>query len=182
MMIKRCLLPVLLTGLALTQTVGAIELGDQAPPLAINQWIKGKAVDLSKGKGSNFFVVEFWATWCPPCRTTIPHLTELQKKLKDRGVVVIGISEEPAEKVKPFVESMTNQMDYIVAVDDNQKTAAAYMQAFGVGTIPHAFLVDKSGAVVWHGSPMMGLDKVIDEVMTGKYDLETPKKMGKITK
>jgi thiol-disulfide isomerase/thioredoxin len=180
MMTTRHFLPVLLAALAFTQAAPAAGLGDPAPALAINQWIKGKPVDLTKGKGTNLFVVEFWATWCPPCRTTIPYLTELQKKLKDKGVVIIGISDEAVEKVKPFVASMTDQMDYIVAVDDNQKTAAAYMQAFGVGTIPHAFVVDKSGAVAWHGSPMMGLDKALEDMLAGTYDIETPKRMDRI--
>jgi thiol-disulfide isomerase/thioredoxin len=151
--------------------VSAAELGMPAPALNVTEWVKGKAVDLNEGKGKNIYVVEFWATWCPPCRASIPHLTELQKKFKDKGVIVIGVSDETVAEVKPFVTKMGTKMEYTVAVDKNDKTSAAYMGAFGVGGIPHAFVVDKTGAIVWHGHPMGGLDKAIEAVLEGK----TPK-------
>ena len=80
--------------LAFATSIFAADLGDEAKALKISDWVKGDAVDLAKGKGEKIYVVEFWATWCPPCLTTIPHLTELQKKFKDQGVVVIGVSGE----------------------------------------------------------------------------------------
>src|SRR5688572_28676628 len=64
--------------------------GDPAAPLKIKEWVKGGPLDVHDGK--NVYVVEFWATWCPPCRTSIPHLAELQKRFKNRGVVIVGIS------------------------------------------------------------------------------------------
>src|SRR5206468_3746931 len=124
------------------------ELGMSAPALHVGEWVKGQAVNLDQGKGKNIYVVEFWATWCPPCRASIPHLTELQKKFKDKGVTFIGISDETVSVVKPFVNKMGVKMEYTVAVDKDEKTSAAYMGAFGVGGIPHAFVVDKGGAIV----------------------------------
>src|SRR5690242_17128293 len=126
----------------------AAELGMAAPALNVAEWVKGNAVDLKEGKGKNIYVLEFWATWCPPCRTSIPHLTELQKKFKDKDVVIIGISDEASGVVKPFVGKMGAKMQYTVAVDKNDKTSAAYMGAFGINGIPHAFVVDKTGAIV----------------------------------
>jgi thiol-disulfide isomerase/thioredoxin len=146
----------------------AAELGMPAPALSVAEWVKGKAVNLNEGKGKTIYVVEFWATWCPPCRASIPHLTELQKKFKDKGVTVIGVSDETVSTVKPFVNKMGNKMEYTVAVDKGQKTSAAYMGAFGVDGIPHAFVVDKTGAIAWHGHPMGGLDKAIEDVLAGK--------------
>ena len=61
---------------------GALKHGDAAPPIEITKWLRGEAVDLQKAREKKVVVVEFWATWCPPCRTSIPHLTELQKKYK----------------------------------------------------------------------------------------------------
>jgi hypothetical protein len=109
----------------------------------------------------------------------VPHLSELQKKFKDQGVVIIGISDEEAQKVKPFVEKMGDKMDYVVALDKDNGTFAAYMDAFGIDGIPHSFVVDTTGALVWHGHPMAGLDKTIEEVVTGKFDLEAAKKAAK---
>ena len=160
--------------LALVRVATAAELGDAAAPLQIAEWIKGKPVDLSTTKGKQIVVVEFWATWCGPCRTSIPHLTELQKKFKD--VVFVGISDEDAPTVKKFVAKMGDKMDYTVAIDTDRKTSAGYMAAFGIGGIPHAFIVDKDGRTVWQGHPMDGLEEALTEVVAGKFDLAKVKK------
>jgi thiol-disulfide isomerase/thioredoxin len=159
---------------ALTPFARAAELGNPAEPLQISTWIKGKPVDLAAGKGKQVFVIEFWATWCPPCRASIPHLTELQKKFKD--VPFVGISDEDQTTVKKFVEKMGDKMDYTVAVDKDRKTSAAYMGAFGIDGIPHAFIVDKQGRVVWHGHPMTDLERSLEEIVAGKFDLAKAKK------
>ncbi|MCS7091142.1 MAG: redoxin domain-containing protein [Verrucomicrobiota bacterium] len=149
-------------------------IGDPAPPLKIAEWIKGKPVNLAELKGKKIAVIEFWATWCGPCRQSIPHLTELQKKFPD--VVIVGISDEKVETVRSFVQRMGDKMDYVVAVDQDEQTGKAYMEAFGIDGIPHAFVVDKEGRIVWHGHPMDQLDKVLDELQTGKFDLTKARK------
>ena len=149
------------------------DLGDAAAPLKIAEWVKGKPVDLAAVKDKQVVVVEFWATWCPPCRTSIPHLTEMQKKFKD--VIFVGVTDEEVATVKKFVNKMGDQMDYVVAVDADRKTSAGYMEAFGQGGIPHAFIVDKEGRMVWHGHPMAGLDTAVAEVLAGKLDLNKAK-------
>ncbi len=161
--------PALLAILAPTPTQAA-RLGDPAPALKIKEWVKGQKADVTDGK--NFYVVEFWATWCGPCRVSIPHLSELQKKLKDKGVVFIGISDETIDKVKPFVEKEGDKMAYTVALDDERGTSKAYMEAFNQNGIPHAFVVGKDAKIIWHGHPMSGLDKALDEMVAGKYDVK----------
>lgn len=143
------------------------QLGMPAPPLQVAHWVKGQPVDLAAVRGRNVVVVEYWATWCPPCRASIPHLTELQQKFKERGVLFVGLSNEPLEKVKPFVAQMGDKMNYVVAIDDKDKTFAGYMGAFGVDGIPHAFVVDKSGAISWHGHPMAELEQAIEKALAG---------------
>ena len=147
----------------LVSTVRAAELGDPAAALSIKEWVKGKAVDVKDGK--NIYVVEFWATWCPPCRASIPHLSQLQKDYKDKGVVVVGVSDEKPDTVKPFVKKMAEKMDYTVAIDDSRKTYKGYMTAYKQNGIPTAFIVGKDGKVAWHGHPMDGLDKAIEKVL-----------------
>ncbi len=141
------------------------KLGDVAYPLTGLTWVKGSPVTIAPGK---VYVVEFWATWCPPCRKSIPHLTELAKKYADR-VVFVGVSDEDVATVKPFVANQGDQMDYNVAVDTAGKVINGYMAAFGQGGIPTAFIVDAAGKVVWLGHPMDNLDEVLDKVLAGTY-------------
>jgi len=168
----------LAAALSAAASLHAAELGDAAKPLDIKEWIKGGPLKLEDGKGKTIYVVEFWATWCPPCRTSIPHLTELQKKLKDKGVVFIGVSDEEPGVVKKFVDKMGEKMDYVVAIDGG-RTSEGYMEAFDIGGIPHAFVVDKEGKIAWQGHPMDGLDVALDEMLAGKYDLEAAKAKAK---
>jgi len=165
----------LLTLCLITAAASAAELGDPAAPLDIKDWVKGTPVDLAAGKGKTIYVVEFWATWCPPCRTSIPHLTELQKKFKDKGVVFVGVSDEKTDVVKKFVDKMGDTMDYTVAVDAG-KTSTGYMEAYGINGIPHAFIVDKDGKVVWNGHPMDQLEETLDLILAGKYDMSSARK------
>ena len=136
------------------------KLGDTAPALNVSEFVKGNAVDVTDG---GTYVVEFWATWCPPCRTSIPHLTELQEKFKDKNVTFVGVSQEGLNTVKPFVKEMGESMDYTVAVDQNGQTTSAYLAPFGVRGIPHAFVV-KDGKLAWHGHPMDGLAEELESI------------------
>jgi thiol-disulfide isomerase/thioredoxin len=151
-----------------------LKLGDPAPALSILEWVKGEPVDLAAAKGKSVVVVEFWATWCGPCRASIPHVSELQAKYGDK-LRVVGVSTEKPEDVKEFVANKESpQFGYSVAVDDMQNTSAAYMGATGVNTIPHAYIVDKAGNLVWHGGPMQ-MDKVLEKVVAGTWDVAKAK-------
>ena len=130
-----------------------LKLGDAAPEVSgsmINDREYGKTFSIAKFK-DKVIIVEFWATWCPPCRQSIPHLSKLQEKYKDK-VVVIGISGEDRDVVEKFFKEQ-KEMKYRVAIDDNNKTGETYMDGFGVNGIPHAFII-KEGKILWHGHPM----------------------------
>ncbi|MBP7935388.1 MAG: redoxin family protein [Phycisphaerae bacterium] len=176
------LLAFALTGLVTTTSTFALDLGSPAPALQISEWAKGNAQSLRAGKGKNVFVVEFWATWCGPCKMSIPHLTEMQAKYKDKGLVVIGITDEQPGVVKEFLQKMGDKMQYTVAIDKAHATTKAYMGGFGARGIPFACVVDKAGLIIWNGNPLDGLDEVIDQVMEGKYDLEAAKQGRKAEK
>ena len=148
-----------------------LSLGDPAPDLDITI-IEGEPIDLGNDKGEHVFLVEFWATWCPACRASMPHLSELQKKYEDEGLVVVGISiEEDPDVVRAFVDEDRSRMKYTVAVDRNLATAYKYMLPFGEENIPHAFVVDKSGTLVWHGHPAdPSLEQLLVELLENGID------------
>jgi len=165
---------VLALGMVCSARAEGLKVGDPAPKLEVKEFVKGDPVaSLEKGK---VYVIEFWATWCGPCRTSIPHLTELQKQHKD--VVFIGVSvwENNPKAVKPFVAEMGDKMAYRVAVDSvpaggKGKMDLTWMKAANRKGIPSAFIVNKDGQIAWIGHPM-GMDKPLDEIVAGKYDLE----------
>ena len=167
-----------LTTPALGQASTRLGVGDPAPALKISEWVKGEPVtEFQKG---HVYVVEFWATWCPPCKKSIPHLTELQKKHKG-SVTVIGISAkdgngESIEKVRSYVQKAGDTMDYTVAFDQGSETNRAYMVAARQRGIPAAFVVDREGKIAWIGHPMDGLDKVLERLSAGAFNPGTDAK------
>src|SRR5213592_1282893 len=97
-----------------------LKVGDPAPKLQTGKWVQGDPVkEFQKGKA---YLVEFWATWCGPCRASIPHLNEVHNKYKDKGLIVIGQNcwEQDEAQVAPFVKKMGDKMTYRVALDDKQ--------------------------------------------------------------
>lgn len=159
----------------------ALQLGDDAPPLKIKKWFKGDAVSLADGKGKNVFVIEFWATWCGPCIRGMPHVSKLQKQYQDKGLVVVGVTNEDprqsAAAIEKWVRNMGFVLQYTAALDDDHATERAYMDAFKKEGIPQCFVVDKQGKLVWEGHPMFGLDAVVAAVLNGESDV---KKLGEL--
>ena len=150
-----------------------LNLGDQAPALDVT-FLKNGPVNLEEGRGKHVYVVEFWATWCPPCKESIPHLSKLQNKYKKDGLKVVGITTEDEPFVNLYLKDMGKKMEYTVAVDDQEKTTTNYMAPFGLTGIPTAFLVDKAGRLAWYGNPM---DPQMESMLKRLLD-ETPAPKG----
>ena len=170
----------LLTGVALAMaaqsTNAALKIGDPAPKLQVGQWIQGEPV---KAFDTNHvYIVEFWATWCGPCRVSIPHLNQWWQKFKDKGVVVIGqdVWEQDDSAVAPFVKKMGDQMTYRVALDDKSQDkdgamATTWMKAANQDGIPTAFIVNKQGRIAWIGHPMELTEELLNDILADDYDV-----------
>ncbi|MCX6934939.1 MAG: TlpA disulfide reductase family protein [Verrucomicrobia bacterium] len=128
-------------------------VGQALPKLSV-QWLEKKPE--TDGRA---MIVEFWATWCPPCRASIPHLNEIYAKYKDKGLQIVGITDEDRAKIKKFEKEVP--IEYAVGLDANGK----YAKPFGIQGIPHAVLVDKTGKIVWEGHPMSLKDSQIEELL-----------------
>lgn len=154
-----------------------LSVGDPAPKMTVSKWVKGGPIN--ELKPGNLYVVEFWATWCGPCKVSIPHLTDLAHKYKGK-VNFIGVSvfESDQKEVAPFVKSMGAKMDYNVAMDklpspSAEGTSGAMAQSWMVAAaqegIPTAFIVDKDGKVAWIGHPME-MEEPLEKIVAGNWD------------
>lgn len=155
--------------------VPKLKVGDPAPAIKVGKWVKGQAV--SKLDPAKVYVIEFWATWCPPCRQSIPHLTDLAKKYKGK-VTFAGVSVWERGDVAAFVKEMGAKMNYSVATDNSANfMAKSWMEAAGENGIPTAFVIGKKAKVFWIGHPMGELENVLDRVLSGKFNVASYAKL-----
>lgn len=117
-------------------------LNEKAPELIVEKWLSDKP-DI-KGK---FILIDFWATWCGPCKRAIPELNKFQSEFKEQ-LVVIGISDESKYTVNKMKSPV---MTYFSAIDTKERLKSSYQ----VQGIPHCVLIDPSGVVRWEGYPTL---------------------------
>ena len=157
------------------------KIGDPAPPIAPISWIQGTPI--TKYEKGRVYVVEFWATWCPPCIKAIPHLSALQKKNAD-SLTVVSVNVEGLLGHEPKVDAVGNfmkkwgkEMTYIVAMDDPAKRTMsdAWITASGSLGIPTACIIDQHGNLAWVGYPDLvqsyAFDQALNDTLAGKIDL-----------
>jgi len=156
-----------------------LTIGDEAPAVDIAHWLKGAEVEeFETGK---IYVLEFWATWCGPCKASMPHVTKLQEQYKDYDVTVIGVSDENVQTVVSFLckadkEDVlwNDKIGYTLATDPDESTKNAYLKPAAQQGIPTAFIIGKDTRIEWIGHPM-GMDDVIDQVVRDKWDRDAYK-------
>lgn len=116
-------------------------VGKNAPPFSLKNVMTGETVSLEV-LGGKVLLLDFWATWCGPCKEALPHIAEISRTYKDQNVLAISIDlKEDEETVRKFAKN--NQMDWIVIIDRDGSVAKKYE----VTAIPTLFLVDQNGVV-----------------------------------
>lgn len=131
---------------------------DKAPEFSLKS-VDGKTVKLSDYKGK-VVIIDFWATWCPPCRKGIPDLISIQNEFKDK-VVIIGISldrEKTIKDVPGFVKN--NGINYPVVYGDDK----VVIDYGGIQSIPTSFVVDKNGTVVDMHVGLVSKDTFVNKI------------------
>ena len=192
-----CILLLLAGGVASSAEVSAtsndvdravLSIGDVAPPLHIDRWLRGAPVQHFE-QGS-IYVLDFWALWCAPCISLMPHLSALQDRFADRGVRIIGVigpdtSGTKLEDVEAFLERKRGQIRMTVAYDALDTTnaeptagvfrgitAATYFKRAQLEGIPTAIVIDRDGRIAWIGQPSE-LSSVLEAVSNGTWDRAT---------
>ena len=124
------------------QLFGKSYINQKAPDFHVTKWL----TDEPKREGK-FVLIDFWATWCGPCRKAIPELNIFSEKFKD-DMVVIGISAEKEEVIKKMITPIIN---YYSAIDSTRQME----KIIQITGIPHVLLIDPDGIVRWQGYPLL---------------------------
>lgn len=114
--------------------------GQQAPEFTL-QTLEGDPVSLSELRGQQV-LINFWATWCPPCRREMPAMERAYKRHQDAGFVVLAVNvQESEETIRPFVEEMG--VTFPIVLDES----GVVMRQYKVTALPSSFFVDRRGAI-----------------------------------
>jgi thiol-disulfide isomerase/thioredoxin len=127
---------------SLTASAGELKVwsGGRTPPLTLRD-IDGKAQDLTAYRGQ-VVLVNFWATWCEPCRDEMPAIQRLKKKLAGKPFVVLAVNvDEPESRISNFLEKMP--LDFPILLDEGKVAT----QAWKVRVLPASFIIGRDGRI-----------------------------------
>lgn len=119
-----------------------VKEGENAPNFTLKN-LDGKEINLNQFRGKHV-LINFWATWCGPCKIEMPSLEALYERFKDRNFVLLAISNDMfgANIVKPFVKA--HNINFPVLLDQRLKVS----NAFGVVSLPTTFMIDPQGKII----------------------------------
>ncbi len=126
---------------------GRVEVGSAPPPLNLDRIAGTEAVTL-EGLAGRVVILDFWATWCTPCRAVMPALNDLYRRHRAQGLSVVGLSPEPDAVIRRHVA--VEPVQYTIARD-----LGGTMRGYGVRAIPTLIVLDRSGQV---REVMVGVD------------------------
>ena len=107
--------------------------------------LSGRTQRMDQWKGK-VLVVNFWATWCPPCREEIPAFIRAQEKLGPKGLQIVGIAVDTADKVKPYAAEM--RINYPLLIGDLEAVDLSRQAGNRMGGLPYTVILDRGGTVV----------------------------------
>ena len=123
------------------------KVGDTPPEVIAKDWLNTDTTPTLAGLKGKVVVVEFWATWCGPCVSGIPHLNKLHEEYGNKGLVILSLTDQSKTGIETFMKRKGMSMNYVLGTGSEMTTE------YGVSGIPHAFIIGKDGKLVWHGNP-----------------------------
>ncbi len=140
-------LGLLLTGILIVSCSGPGGVIKAAPAFRVEAYgNKGQFIDLAAMKGK-VVMLDFWATWCGPCRESMPHVKAIYEELKSKGFEVMGVTAEERASVNKFFTD--HSVPYPIFLDGDHSVNEAY----DINEIPTAVVIDRQGNVVFSGHP-----------------------------
>jgi cytochrome c biogenesis protein CcmG/thiol:disulfide interchange protein DsbE len=134
-------------------------VGRRAPEFRLSTF-DGRSVALSDFAG-HVVILDFWASWCSPCRASMPTLHALWEQYRDRGVVLLGVSLDRTESAgNSYIQA--NGFDDMIAVWDSHQTVAAL---YGISGIPHTLIIDADGIIRFANHPAYLTASVLDATL-----------------
>lgn len=140
---------------SVTEDKTIVGKGDQAPDFVLTD-LDGNEVKLSDYRGKGVFL-NFWGTWCPPCKREMPFMNSQYKEYKDKGVVVIAVNAgESRFVVEKFNEDYG--LEFPMVIDNDSQV----LDAYNIDPLPTTFLIDKDGKIVDKITAEMTEDMIAD--------------------
>ena len=138
-----------------------ITVGKSAPDFTLKD-LSGNSISLHQFRG-HVVILDFWASWCAPCRASMPTLDGFASRYHDKGLVLIGVSlDRSAENARSFLNA--NNYHRLIALWESASASQAVAREYGVNAIPHTFVLDRDGIIRFTDHPMRLTTSLLDSL------------------